>query len=330
MSSVIYANPCKKEEDLLHCSDVKLTVVDSVEEVEKLEGVGWTGSSLLRIRVDDSGSLMRFSTKFGAAIEDVETIATAAAFAGQSLSGISFHVGSGCGDPKQYRHAIQNSLYANSILRKTGHRNACIIDIGGGFSADKTTFQEAAHEIREAFASPACSAMLSQIPRTTFLAEPGRFFAKQAQDLFVKVIGKKRGAGGSFLYTLDESVYGQFSCIPYDHAKPRWIRVRDEGEAKRDCVKGVLFGRTCDSVDMIAASESMERLEVGDWLWFPHMGAYTSVTATEFNRFPKPVEMRLCSGSDVQLPCPADFRENEWPSGVRYVNTVAVPPHYGP
>jgi ornithine decarboxylase len=32
----------------------------------------------------------------------------------------------------------------------------------------------------------------------------------------------------------------------------------------------------------------MEELEVGDWLWFPHMGAYTTVTASEFNGFPKP------------------------------------------
>jgi hypothetical protein len=32
----------------------------------------------------------------------------------------------------------------------------------------------------------------------------------------------------------------------------------------------------------------MEDLEVGDWLYFPLMGAYTSATASEFNGFPKP------------------------------------------
>ncbi len=32
----------------------------------------------------------------------------------------------------------------------------------------------------------------------------------------------------------------------------------------------------------------MEELEEGDWLWFPHMGAYTTATASEFNGFPKP------------------------------------------
>jgi ornithine decarboxylase len=39
---------------------------------------------------------------------------------------------------------------------------------------------------------------------------------------------------------------------------------------------------------MIAHSEEMEDLEIGDWLWFPNMGAYTSVTASEFNGFPRP------------------------------------------
>lgn len=320
LSPVIYANPCKREEDITNRSDVRLTVVDSEEEVEKLQRAGWDGFSLVRIRVEDSGSLMRFSAKFGAALGDVEAIAKKAMHLGQKLSGISFHVGSGCNDPIQYRHAIHDSIRANSILRKTGHRNASVIDIGGGFSADKTAFQAAASEIRTA-------SFTNNHPDHVYIAEPGRFFAKQAQDLFVKVIGKKRGvAPGSWSYTLDESVYGQFSCIPYDHGKPRWIRVRGEGEAMRDCVKGVLFGRTCDSVDMIAASESMERLEIGDWLWFPHMGAYTSVTATEFNGFPKPAEVLLYPGEDgTQLPDPADFSASVWPSDVRYVNTVAVP-----
>jgi hypothetical protein len=32
-------------------------------------------------------------------------------------------------------------------------------------------------------------------------------------------------------------------------------------------------------------------MEVGDWLYFPLMGAYTSATASEFNGFPKPAQL---------------------------------------
>jgi len=62
--------------------------------------------------------------------------------------------------------------------------------------------------------------------------------------------------------------------------------------------EGVLFGRTCDSLDVIAKGP-MERLEVGDWLYFPFMGAYTSSTASEFNGFPKP---KLILDTDQVLP----------------------------
>ena len=65
------------------------------------------------------------------------------------------------------------------------------------------------------------------------------------------------------------------------------VQMKDE-EPLRKKTKGILMGRTCDSVDIIARCESMEDLEVGDWLWFPNMGSYTNVTATEFNGFPKP------------------------------------------
>ena len=87
---------------------------------------------------------------------------------------------------------------------------------------------------------------------------------------------------------IDESLYGQFSCIPFDHQKPAWFRVPMSDEiVPRDKSDAILFGRTCDSLDVIARGE-MESLEVGDWLYFPLMGAYTSATASEFNGFPKP------------------------------------------
>jgi hypothetical protein len=66
------------------------------------------------------------------------------------------------------------------------------------------------------------------------------------------------------------------------------MRVPGDNLEVRPKTKGLLMGRTCDSVDVIARSESMEELEVNDWLWFPHMGSYTNATANEFNGFPKP------------------------------------------
>lgn len=305
---IIFANPCKKVEDIRYAKEVgiKTTVVDSVEEVYKLERCGWNGDSLIRIMVEDSGSKMPFSSKFGIPLTQVQEIHSAAQRVGQKISGISFHVGSGCEDPSQYYKAIMDAQKAAINITDT-----YTIDIGGGFS---TGFEKAAIQIKKARA---------YIPhKTQMIAEPGRFFASTCQDLFVKVIGKKvTHDRKGFRYTLDESLYGQFSCIPFDQATPKWIRVRgSDGNQRRKC-PAVLYGRTCDSVDMIAKSESAEELMEGDWLWFPNMGAYTTVTSTEFNGFPRPPLITLDKNP---LPDVSEFKESDWPSGVSYVSHVKV------
>jgi ornithine decarboxylase len=233
--------------------------------------------------------------------------------------GISFHVGSGSKCATAVADAIAEAR------QHFGHFKggpAPILDIGGGFLPDATDFQAKAAHIRKAIAT---------LPKGIELwAEPGRFFAANSFDFFVKVIGKKPGSrtileGDSsrqiqdgWKYTLDDSIYGQFSNILFDKARPSWIRVPCMGSsgdtrAVRNYIKGTLFGRTCDSLDMIAKSDHMEELEIGDWLWFPRMGAYTQATASEFNGFPMP-DTCVVEMEDIAL---GEFPWNT-PKGVRY------------
>jgi ornithine decarboxylase len=309
-SDIVFANPCKKKEDIEFAqeSGVQLTVVDSKEELNKLDECAWEGSSLIRIMVDDKGSRMPFSSKFGIHLTQALSIYGEAKRLGQKISGISFHVGSGCQDANQYYEAILNSNSLLSLMEPFNYTNKkdYIIDIGGGF--EDHSFANAAASIRRSY---------GLIPHNIqLIAEPGRYFAASSHDLFVKVIGKKPAASG-FRYTIDESLYGQFSCIPFDQAKPRWIRVRGDQAERRRC-QGVLYGRTCDGLDLIAVGEA-EELEVGDWLWFPNMGAYGSVTASEFNGFPNPPIIAIDDG----LPHVEDF--DNWPTNLRYVSHVKAP-----
>ena len=331
-AKILYANPCKKKDDIHYAisCNVNSTVIDSHEEIDKLQELEWKGSSLLRLRVEDGGSLMPFSAKFGAEFYNVKALADYAKLKGQGLHGISFHVGSGCGDPQQYKKAIEMSNEAINILKTFGH-DATVIDIGGGFTS--AGFSETTKVIRSmAFGQrPDGQRPESQTRglgrNIRIVAEPGRFFAATTHDLFVKVIGKKYAASGKkgWRYTIDESLYGQFSCIPYDHAKPKWIRIRNEGEKIRPKTAAVLYGRTCDSVDFIASADEAEELEEGDWLWFPNMGAYTTVTSTEFNGFPKPPSLVIEDHQTEQLPNVREFDKSEWPSNLKYVSAVKVP-----
>ena len=280
---VVYANPCKSERDIVYAKErgSPLTVIDSCEEVEKLDASSYTGGALVRIKVDDTGSKMPFGAKFGADVDTVSKIAEYAKKKNIGLRGISFHVGSESGNPDAHKMAIELAGEQCKKLLSAGHM-ATIIDIGGGFVANKDLFGTQAAGIRSAV-------FMKRKAGLRFIAEPGRFFATEAQDLFVQVIGKKpTTTANGWRYTLDESLYGQFTNILFDHQTPRWVRIPQKEGAVGKKGSGILFGRTCDSLDVIARSDDMEELEVGDWLWFPHMGAYTTVTASEFNGFPKP------------------------------------------
>lgn len=322
-SPILYANPCKPARDIALAKALgsPTTVIDSVEEVDKLAGLGWSGGALVRLQVEDSGSLMPFSAKFGLGFSDVGKLAIHAKTKGLALEGVSFHVGSGCKDPKQYKNALEIACRSLVLLRSAGHEPK-MVDVGGGFLSQRESFEKAARALRMGMGA----ALLP--PEVRVVAEPGRFFAKPAMDLFVQVIGKKPALNGDgWRYTIDESLYGQFSSIPFDHFVPRWLRIpARSGEPMRKKVRGSLFGRTCDSLDLIAKAEQMEELEVGDWLWFPHMGAYTSVTASEFNGFPRPPMHGV--ESSIYLPEPEKVVvENEfsWPSGVSVVSAVKAP-----
>jgi diaminopimelate decarboxylase len=84
---------------------------------------------------------------------------------------------------------------------------------------------------------------------------------------------------------LDESIYGALSNIPFDGFQ---FTFRLEAEEARPLVKATIYGRTCDSADLIAENVEIPELRVGDWLCVDAMGAYTIVSGSGFNGFKKP------------------------------------------
>jgi len=297
---ILFANPCKTSNDITYAKELQVPWVtaDSMEELVKMNDTGYTPDLLLRINVDDKGSACPFGAKFGLEVDEVKDVATVAKSLSMNVVGLSFHVGSGSSNPDTYRSAIHTSNHIWNILSSTNLvKRWNVLDIGGGWSHREDTFIEQARATQKG--------MLELIHKPSrVIAEPGRFFAAPIQDLYVKVIGKKPRKGGGWRYTIDESIYGQFSCIPYDHAKPSIARIclSEADKAPRRKSPATLFGRTCDSLDWIANSVYMEELEVGDWLYIPDMGAYTTATSTEFNGFPKPITFDVpVTHSDIDL-----------------------------
>jgi len=293
---ILYAQPCKRAEDVHVAADkgVRTTVVDSVEEVEKL--AGWRGDVLVRLLVEDKGSKQPFGKKFGAPLDWVPLIAEAALAHGVTLTGFSFHVGSECQEPQQYSAAIETCKKASTMLADHGFRTE-MVDVGGGFLPDERSFAAVARCLDGAMKAWG-SGTTAATPH--WVAEPGRFLAAPTHTLYTKVIGKKpvwypkdhpfdEYEEPAWRITVDESVYGAFSNIPFDGQKPVLERVSPT--YRRAVTKARptrVFGRTCDSGDLIAESANLPGVGVGDWIRVSSMGAYTTVTASEFNGFPKP------------------------------------------
>ena len=49
-----------------------------------------------------------------------------------------------------------------------------------------------------------------------------------------------------------------------------------------------IWGPTCDGVDKICDTLVMPELNVGDWMYFDNMGAYSVCAFTSFNGFLRP------------------------------------------
>ena len=285
-NSIVYAQPCKKREDIVEAQrlGIPVTVVDSAEEVKKLEG--WGGEVLVRLLVSDKDSKQPFGKKFGAPLPWLRRIYEVAKTMNLNISGFSFHVGSECQAPQQYAEAIAICRVAQGLAKNYGF-DTTMVDIGGGFLSDETSFEAVANQVK------AAQKEYFPDPAVRWIAEPGRFLAAPTHTLYTTVIGKKpvwpepqTDAEPKWRITIDESVYGSFSNIPFDHQTPVLERLRQvkPGETKRATV---VFGRTCDSGDYLGDIPLYD-VEEGDVLKVSNMGAYTTVTASEFNGFPKP------------------------------------------
>jgi ornithine decarboxylase len=294
---IIYANPYKSNSSIEYSTDknIPLTVIDSVEELEKIKNKNI--ETLIRVKVNDKESLMPFSSKFGSSFEETISILKLAKSYNKNISGFSFHVGSGCYNPYQYFDAVK-MIY--DIINKTKYlnHNYKIIDIGGGYSGlCEDEFIKQASSINNSL--KLFENNINFLNGIKFISEPGRFYVTKTYTLYVPIIAKRK-TNNKIFYIIDESIYSSFSNITYDMYKPKFELMKDfenkdskSKNEKKTLFDSVIFGRTCDSADRILETELPE-LNIGDYFEVKNMGAYTTVSSTNFNGFETTEKIYLC------------------------------------
>lgn len=281
-SRIIYAQPCKTKSYVRFAAEqgVKQMTFDNSDELHKIKTFFPEAELFLRILTDDSSSLCRLSDKFGASMDVVEELLRLAKDLALNVVGVSFHVGSGASDPQSFAKAVQDSRIVFDQALEIGY-DLKILDVGGGFSGN----------LFESMANVLSKALDDYFPPSVrVIGEPGRFYVSSAFTLACNIIARRdiqdpATRETNYMLYLNDGVYGNFASLIFDHqvAAPRVLSKRDTSSRSTEYS---LWGPSCDGIDRITESCTLHGvLDVGDWLYFEEMGAYTKCCATRFNGF---------------------------------------------
>jgi ornithine decarboxylase len=247
---------------------VPYTTFDSLDELKKIAAKCPDVGVVLRIRADDKTARLPFGCKYGALPTEVNPLLAGAVKLGLTVAGVSFHVGSGAGDPNAFRVAIEaaRDAWATLVaLEPAASFRPMLLDLGGGFAGgfgvDGEAFVGVGSTAPNAVAGAINQALADYFPEADFpaglkvISEPGRYFAESSSAIVTRVVGrrlrmpspcdmpactssseeeeecKQEPCAGELHYYISDGIYGAFNAILYDGWLPKAVpfRVDEQG-----------------------------------------------------------------------------------------------------
>jgi len=282
-AEVFFSNPMRSRDADAYAvaKGVRWFVVDSVDELRRMHAVDPSAHLYLRIATPNIGSDWPLSGKFGAGAGDTREIIATAAKLGADLAGVTFHAGSQCRNPENWRVGIEKARTLFDGMLKAGLKPR-LLDIGGGFPVRHVKPIPSIEVIGEV-ANEALKAFPEDVQ---VIAEPGRYLVSDAGYFVCRVLGTATRAGKRWMHW-DAGLFG--GVIETTEGLKYKIRTDRSGPD----VAWNVAGPTCDSVDVVMRDEPLPSdLQEGDFIYLRNAGAYTTAYASEFNGFPLP-EVRV-------------------------------------
>lgn len=282
-AEVFYSNPIKSRESIAYAAarGVEWFVVDSADELRRVFETRRDAKIYLRIATPNIGSDWPLSGKFGAGAGDARDIVSTAAKLGADLAGVTFHVGSQCRNPENWRVALEKARSLFDHMAKSGLRPR-LLNIGGGFPV-RHVRPIPSIEVIGAVVNEGLKAFGEEVQ---VIAEPGRYLVSDAGYFVCRVLGTATRAGKRWMHW-DAGLFG--GVIESSEGLKYRIRTERSGPD----VSWTVGGPTCDSVDIVMRDEPLPSdLQEGDFVYIRNAGAYTTAYASQFNGFPLP-EVRV-------------------------------------
>ena len=276
---IYYSNPVKSRAYLEYAAakGVEWYVLDSVEELRKIISIKPDAKLYLRIDTPNIGSDWPLSGKFGASLPDTRQIIAAAVELKADLAGVTFHVGSQCRNPENWRVGIERAQKVFGDMRKAGLAPR-LHNIGGGFPVRHVKPIPSIEVIGEVV-----NRAIADVPEDVrIMAEPGRYLVSDAGYFVCRVIGTSTRGGKRWMYW-DAGVFA--GAI----ATMEGLKYKIKTDRTGPDVPWNVAGPTCDSVDVMMKDELLPSdMQEGDFIYLRNAGAYTTAYASNFNGFPLP------------------------------------------
>ena len=278
-AEVFFSNPVRSRQAVAYAAakGVQWYVVDSVDELRRVHEIKADARTYLRIATPNIGSDWPLSGKFGAGAGETREIILTAAKIGADLAGVTFHAGSQCRNPENWRVGIEKARTLFDTMTKAGLQPR-MLDIGGGFPVRHVKPIPSIEVIGEVV-NEALKAFPAEVQ---VVAEPGRYMVSDAGYFVCRVMGTTTRAGKRWMHW-DAGLFG--GVIETTEGLKYKIRTDRSGPD----IPWHVAGPTCDSVDVILRDEPLPSdLQESDFIYIRNAGAYTTAYASEFNGFPLP------------------------------------------
>lgn len=278
-AEIFYSNPMKSRAYIEYAAakGVEWYVLDSIEELRKIVSIKPDAKLYLRIDTPNIGSDWPLAGKFGTHLVDVSEIIDEAVRLKADLAGVTFHVGSQCRNPQNWRVGIERAQTVFASMRDAGLKPR-LLNLGGGYPVRHVkpipSIEVIAEVINEAIAD---------LPEDIHvMAEPGRYLVSDSACFVCRVVGTATRNGKRWMYW-DAGIFGGIIEVS------EGLRYEILTQRNGSLIPWSVAGPTCDSVDVLMHDEMLpEDIQENDFIFIPNAGAYTTSYASNFNGFPLP------------------------------------------
>ncbi|NXK06196.1 AZIN2 inhibitor, partial [Herpetotheres cachinnans] len=336
---IFYSSPCKQVAHIKYAAShgVQLMTFDNEVELSKVARSHPHARMLLGIAADSSPSAHPSMT-FGTTLKSCRHLLETAKEQAVEVVGISFHLGS-CGlESQAFAQSVATAQLAFDVGTELGYRMH-LLDIGGGFPGAEDT--RARFEEMAAMINSALDLYFPDGCGVEIVARPGRYYVTSAFTFAASITAMEEvpadqpGSDGRC-----DGGMGPPVCPSPPEPSP-CSPPEEEPCPDHPSYSSSLWGPLGHTEDRIADGLELPELQVGDWLIFEDMGAYTIATSSPLGGYPQPqitYAMSRMAWKAVQLflgkpPQTEDDRENlctPLSCGWETAETLCVTPVFAP